>query len=122
MISGIYRKFFLAFACTVYLSGCSGGGGSGTPTSDIDYDIEIFQYDNAIGIGESTELILLATSNELTDILWTQVDGPDVEFYARNTKVISFTPQESGSYSFDVQYRIDGSQIGSLSHTFSLTD
>ena len=122
MISGIYRKFFLAFACTVYLSGCSGGGGSGTPTSDIDYDIEIFQYDNAIGIGESTELILLATSNELTDILWTQVDGPDVEFYARNTKVISFTPQESGSYSFDVQYRIDGSQIGSLSHTFSVTD
>ena len=92
MISGKYRKFFLAFVCTVYLSGCSGGGGSGTPTSDIDYEIEIFQYDNAIGIGESTELILLATSNELTDILWTQVDGPDVEFYARNTKVISFTP------------------------------
>ena len=51
MISGIYRKFFLAFACTVYLSGCSGGGGSGTPTSDIDYDIEIFQYDSSVDIG-----------------------------------------------------------------------
>ncbi|GIR40919.1 MAG: hypothetical protein CM15mP51_16990 [Porticoccaceae bacterium] len=85
--------------------------------SDIDYDIEIFQYDNG-DIGESTELILLATSNELTDILWTQVDGPDVEFYARNTKVISFTPQESGSYSFDVQYRIDGSQtVHSATHS-----
>ena len=63
MIIGIYRKLVLAFACTVFLSGCSGGGGSGTPISDIDYDIEIFQYDSSVDTGESTELILLATSN-----------------------------------------------------------
>ena len=46
-----------------------------------------------VSIGQSTELILfLLPKMHLTDIQWTQVDGPSVEFYAKNTKVISFTP------------------------------
>ena len=76
-------------------------------TSDIDYDIEIFQYDCGF-YWRIDRTYSFSSSNELTDIYGLKLMRPDVEFYARKTKVISFTPQESGSYSFDVQYRIDG--------------
>ena len=74
-----------------------------------------------IGIGQSTELILFAPQNALTNILWTQIDGPDVEFYARNTKVIAFTPQESGNYSFEVEYVVDEvKSVHSATHSFDV--
>ena len=115
---------FLYIICfTQLLVGCGGGGSNQPETgSGIEEDIpgEVLHYDEDVKIDQSTELILFAPSNNLTNIAWIQTDGPDVEFYARNSKVIAFTPTESGSYSFQVDYVVDGSTAGTLSHTFSV--
>ncbi len=115
---------FLYIICfTQLLVGC-GGGGSNQPDIGIgieeDIPGEVLHYDEDVKIDQSTELILFAPSNNLTNIAWIQTDGPDVEFYARNSKVIAFTPTESGSYSFQVDYVVDGLTAGTLRHTFSV--
>ena len=124
-------KNVLVLALSFGVCACGGGGG-GSPTAPTDpisppADIpgEIVQLEGSLEIGQSTELILYASGNNLTNITWRQTAGSDLEFYAKNSKVIGFTPAEAGSYTIDVDYTVDylaGTSTNTISHTFNVGD
>ncbi len=115
---------FGVFAC--------GGGGGGSPTAPTDPTSppaaipgEIVQLESSLKVGQSTELILHAPGDNLTKITWRQTAGSDLEFYAKDSKVIGFTPIEAGSYTIDVDYSVDylaGTSTNTISHTFDVVD
>ena len=104
------------------MTGCGGGGSGSSQQIPIVEEVigEIIQDSAVVSIGQSTELILFAPQNALTNIQWSQIGGPSVEFYAKNSKVIAFTPTESGNYSFQVEYVIDEVKSSTLSHSFDV--
>lgn len=124
-------KNVLVLALSFGVYACGGGGG-GSPTAPTDptsppADIpgEIVQLASALKIGQSTELILHAPGDTLTNITWRQTAGSDLEFYAKDSKVIGFTPAEAGSYTIDVDYTVDylaGTSTNNISHTFDVVD
>jgi hypothetical protein len=113
---------------SLFIAAC-GGGGSATPASPVpsvpspppEPVGEIFQIETTVLKGQSTELVLQAPNVSLTNISWQQTAGPELTFYATDSKVIGFTPTESGSYTFQVHYRA-GSTNESLSHSFNVNN
>ena len=124
-------KNVLVLGLSFVVSACGGGGG-GAPSSPTDptsppADIpgEIVQLESSLEIGQSTELILHAPGENVTNITWRQTAGSDLEFYAADSKVIGFTPTEAGSYTIDVDYMVDylaGTSTNTISHTFDVGD
>ena len=124
-------KNVLVLALSFGVYACGGGGG-GSPTAPTDptsppADIpgEIVQLESSLEIGQSTELILHAPGDNLTNITWRQTGGSGLEFYAKDSKVIGFTPAEAGSYTIDVDYTVDylaGTSTNTISHTFDVGD
>lgn len=115
----------LSLSLLFILSSCGGGGSSKTttvtpPTSEPPG--EVIQIESEVSLGQSTELILYAPDSDISNILWRQTAGADLEFYAKDSKVIGFTPAESGSYGLEVDYTIDGSTTNTISHTFTVDD
>ena len=92
---------------TLTLAGCGGGGGSPTPVTPvvqapIEPTGDILQLETALSIGQSTELVLYAPENQISNISWRQTAGAELEFYASNSKVIGFSPNAAGSYTLEV--------------------
>ena len=124
-------KNILVLAISLIVSACGGGGG-GAPSSPTDptsppADLpgEIVQLESSLEIGQSTELVLHAPGENVTNITWRQTAGSDLEFYATDSKVIGFTPTEAGSYTIDVDYMVDylaGTSTNTISHTFDVVD
>ena len=124
-------KNVLVLALSFVVSACGGGGG-GAPSSPTDptsppADLpgEIVQLESSLEIGQSTELVLHAPGENVTNITWRQTAGSDLEFYAADSKVIGFTPTEAGSYTIDVDYMVDylaGTSTNTISHTFDVVD
>ena len=124
-------KNVLVLALSFGVYACGGGGG-GSPTAPTDptsppADIpgEIVQLESSLKVGQSTELILHAPGDNVTNITWRQTAGSDLEFYAKDSKVIGFTPIEVGSYTIDVDYSVDylaGTSTNTMSHTFDVVD
>ena len=119
----------LALSFGVYACGGGGGGPPTAPTEPTsppaDIPGEIVQLESSLEIGQSTELILHAPGDNLTNITWRQTAGSDLEFYAKDSKVIGFTPTEAGSYTIDVDYTADypaGTSTNTISHTFNVGD
>lgn len=115
----------LSLSLLFILSSCGGGGSSKTttvtpPTSEPPG--EVIQIESEVSLGQSTELVLYAPDSDISNILWRQTAGADLEFYAKDSKVIGFTPTESGSYGLEVDYTIDGSTTNTISHTFTVDD
>jgi len=115
----------LSLSLLFILSSCGGGGSSKTttvtpPTSEPPG--EVIQIESEVSLGQSTELVLYAPDSDISNILWRQTAGADLEFYAKDSKVIGFTPAESGSYGLEVDYTIDGSTTNTISHTFTVDD
>jgi len=115
----------LSLSLLLILSSCGGGGSSKTttvtpPTSEPPG--EVIQIESEVSLGQSTELVLYAPDSDISNILWRQTAGADLEFYAKDSKVIGFTPVESGSYGLEVDYTIDGSTTNTISHTFTVDD
>ena len=119
----------LALSLGVYACGGGGGGSPTAPTEPTsppaDVPGEIVQLESSLEIGQSTELILHAPGDNLTNITWRQTAGSDLEFYAKDSKVIGFTPAVAGSYTIDVDYTVDylaGTSTNTISHTFNVGD
>jgi len=109
----------------IILSSCGGGGSSKIPTvtpPSSEPPGEVIQIEGEVSLGQSTELVLYAPDSDISNIIWRQTAGADLEFYAKDSKVIGFTPAESGSYGLEVDYTIDGSTTNTISHTFTVDD
>ena len=111
---------------TLALAGCGGGGTPIPVTPVVPASIEppgdILQLETALSIGQSTELVLYAPENQISNISWRQTAGAELEFYASNSKVIGFSPTAAGSYTLEVDYTVDGSITNTLSHSFNVDD
>ena len=124
----VNRKAFLAFVGCLTLTNCGGGGGASSlpqptvPTAPRDVPGEILQVETDMSVGQSTELILYVPDNEVANIRWRQTAGVDLEFYAQRSKVIGFSPTESGSYTIEVDYVVDGASANTISHTFNVNE
>ncbi|GHG02186.1 hypothetical protein GCM10017161_33800 [Thalassotalea marina] len=112
------------------LSACGGGGSSSsakptpttpTPTTPAKAEPSILQTESSISIGQATELVLFSPDYEVNNVQWTQTSGPELEFYAANSKVVGFTPEQAGSYSFDVKFSQSGAGK-TLSISFDVQD
>ena len=115
----------LSLSLLFILSSCGGGGSSKTTTvtpPTFEPPGEVIQIESEVSLGQSTELVLYAPDGDISNILWRQTAGADLEFYAKDSKVIGFTPAESGSYGLEVDYTIDGSTTNTISHTFTVDD
>jgi len=115
----------LSLSLLFILSSCGGGGSSKTttvtpPTSEPPG--EVIQIESEVSLGQSTELVLYVPDSDVSNIIWRQTAGADLEFYAKDSKVIGFTPAEPGSYGLEVDYTIDGSTTNTISHTFTVDD
>ena len=119
------RLTVLSLSLLWIVSSCGGGGSSKLPTvipPSPEPVGEVIQLESEVSIGQSTELVLYVPENDLTSISWRQTAGADLEFYAKDSKVIGFSPTESGSYGVEVDYTIDGSTTNTISHTFTVDD
>ncbi|RZO18779.1 MAG: hypothetical protein EVB03_09455 [SAR92 clade bacterium] len=115
----------LSLSLLFILSSCGGGGSAKTTTvtpPTFEPPGEVIQIESEVSLGQSTELVLYAPDSDISNILWRQTAGADLEFYAKDSKVIGFTPAESGSYGLEVDYTIDGSTTNTISHTFTVDD
>lgn len=123
-----------ALASVIALTACGGGGGGGgstkttpppattTPPPSTSVDASILQTEEAVFVGQSTELVLFAPDNEISNITWSQVSGEAVEFYAKNSKVVGFSPLQAGDYSFQVTFTEDDASEKTLTYDFTVQD
>lgn len=102
---------------TSLISGC---GGSSSDTSSQTSVIEtpdstykkqsIVVLENTVNSQQGVDLLLYYPNETVSNIQWQQTSGSDVTFLAKNSKVISFTPTQNGSYGFSVNFTVNGSQ------------
>ncbi|TWX52792.1 hypothetical protein [Colwellia hornerae] len=83
---------------------------------------KIITVGDEVKIAQAVELILLAPTNNITNIIWTQTAGDPVVFLAYTSKVIAFTPNTAGTYSFNVSFTLKDGNKETLSHSISVTD
>ena len=83
---------------------------------------KIITVDDEVKISQAVELVLLAPSSKVTDIIWTQTAGEPVVFLAYTSKVIAFTPNTAGAYSFNVSFILEDGSRESLNHSLSVTN
>ena len=121
------QRFLIVVVATLFIASCGGGGSSPGQVSvvppapePVDAPGEILQSETSLSVGQSTELVLFAPDSELSNIAWKQTSGAAIEFYAADSKVIGFSPPESGSYSFEVSYTYDNSTTNTLTQTFNV--
>ncbi|PCI62678.1 MAG: hypothetical protein COB35_03390 [Gammaproteobacteria bacterium] len=119
----IYLSFSLSLI--TLLSACGGSTTSSPstpppsptpPTKNILMNIDA----NLLG-QQATELVIFAPDEQITNISWQQTSGTNVNFLAGNSKVIAFTPQGAGDYSFQVNYSANGS-AKTLTKTVTVAD
>ncbi|MGL1957437.1 MAG: hypothetical protein OCD00_09005 [Colwellia sp.] len=99
----------LLFIASIALSAC-GGGGAKTNTGGggvTDPNRTITLGDTTSFTGQSSDLILYFPDEKITNITWSQTSGKSVTLLAKTSKVVSFTPSESGSYSFSVSFSVN---------------
>lgn len=106
------------------LNGCGGGSNSSTeseaPPPPNAASQAITVSDTNFSVGQSIEFILYLPKRTITNIQWKQTQGSPVELLASKSKVISFTPNEIGTYEFEVSYN-EGNQEFTLTRSIDVT-
>ena len=105
------------------LNGCGGGSNSSTesetpPPNATAQAISV--SDATFSVGQSIEFILYLPEQTITSIQWKQTQGSPVELLASKSKVISFTPNEIGTYEFEVSFN-EGNQESTLTRSIDVT-
>lgn len=109
-------------AMSIFLSGCNGHS-SDIPDDDINVETgKIVQVDVTASIGQSAELALFYPDDQLGNIQWQQTSGAAVTLLTENSKVIAFTPQAAGNYSFDVSFSVNNGASQTLNHTITVSE
>jgi len=103
-------KMKLIFILPILLSGCGGGSSTANTSPSPVTEDNIIVPDINLSPQRSVELVLFAPDAEISNITWQQTSGTAVNFLARNSKVIAFTPELAGEYNFQVTYTKSGNQ------------
>ncbi len=94
---------------TLFLMSCDGKPRPIQPSTT-----DIIQLDSTQNINQSVDLAFYLPSESITNIEWQQTSGAQVSLLSPTSKVISFTPSEPGDYSFNINFRVNGSELQSL--------
>jgi hypothetical protein len=119
------RKIIASLVFPLLIQGC-GGSSSDTantitpalPPTPV-RDSGIIAFDNELKTAQATELFLYFPDDSITNINWQQTSGENVVFHATNSKAIAFTPGTSGSYTFQVNFKRNGTNEV-LNHTIEV--
>jgi len=82
----------------------------------------IIAIDDNLSNQQAVELILFYPNKKISNINWQQLSGPMVNFLTPTSKVIAFTPQESGEYQFKVSFLVNGSAQQTLSKSINVAN
>ena len=91
----------LSLAVMATLSACDSNSFNNEPNQN---ETGIVLLDEVPTINQGVDLLLLATNQPISNILWQQTSGQAVTVLAASSKVISFTPAVDGEYSFTVSF------------------
>lgn len=116
-LKNIHISKVLAILFTVLLSACNNSNDNPEELSD-----NIIRLDDRQSINQSVDLFLHFPFDEVTNINWQQTTGPSVDILANTSKVISFTPTQSGIYGFTVEFTLNNTSEQSLTHSVTITD
>ncbi len=76
---------------------------------------------NDVKIAQAVELLILSPDYNITDILWTQTEGQPVVFLAHTSKVIAFTPNIAGTYSFNASFVLEDGSKENIEHSITVS-
>lgn len=107
--STLNNKVYLMLPLTLFLMSCDGKPRPIQPSTT-----DIIQLDSTQNINQSVDLAFYLPSESITNIEWQQTSGAQVSLLSPTSKVISFTPSEPGDYSFNINFRVNGSELQSL--------
>lgn len=74
-----------------------------------------------VKIAQAVELLILSPDYDITDILWTQTEGQPVVFLAHTSKVIAFTPNTAGTYSFNASFSLKDGTKENIEHSITVS-
>ena len=104
------------------LTACNGHSNKNTSTN-VDADTKkIVVIDTELSAKQSVELILFYPDDKLSNINWQQTAGENITLLAKNAKVIAFTPNTPGDYSFAVSFSVNGGASQTLSQTITISE
>jgi len=108
---------------SILLTGCNGGSNNDNNTNNVNFDSgEVIQIDENVLVGQGTELALFFPDDSLTNINWQQTSGDTVTLLTQASKVIAFTAQSAGAYSFEVSFSLNNGALQTLSHTITVEE
>jgi hypothetical protein len=82
----------------------------------------IVVIDSELSAKQSVELILFYPDDKLSNINWQQTAGENITLLTKNSKVIAFTPNTPGDYSFTVSFSVNGGASQTLSQTITISE
>ncbi len=83
---------------------------------------KIVLIDTTFSTKQSVELMLYYPNDKLSNIVWQQTAGENITLLTKNTKVITFTPNTSGDYSFTVNFSLNDGASQTLSQTITISE
>lgn len=104
------------------LTACNGHSTKETAANgNLDIN-KIIVIDTHLSNQQSVELILFYPNDKLSKINWLQTAGENITLLAKNTKVIAFTPNTPGDYSFMVSFSVNGGASQTLSQSITISE
>lgn len=130
--------YLCGFVVIIILSACGGDSESASSTIDNSpspqtplgvnkYTLDINEdsivaFDHTIKIDQSVDLFLYYPNDTLSHIQWMQTAGMPVNLLSPQSKSISFAPIQSGVYSFEVSFQINGITPKTLKHDVMVSE
>ena len=117
-LNNFKKNWFISASLATLLSAC--GGDSNNVN---EYPLaSIVQLDEKQNINQSIDLLLHYPYDQVSKINWRQTTGEPVAILAKASKVVSFTPETAGDYSFSVSFTLNDGAEQTLEKTISVTD
>lgn len=115
----------LTIALCLILTAC--GGSSDSSGEDLGQlpgtnSGSIVQLEDSININQGVELALYFPNDKLTNIHWQQTAGAPVTLLAKNSKVLSFTTNAAGEYSFSASFSVNGGSLQTLEQYITVNE
>ncbi len=111
-------KLLLSLSLVTILTACDSNS-----NRETDYPLDsIVQLDDTQNINQSIDLLLHYPFDTVTNIRWQQTAGEPVTILAKTSKVISFTPNAAGDYSFSVSFTLNGGLEQTLEKNIAVAD
>lgn len=123
------KTYLSSLLVSVLLTAC-GGAGNSTKQSTGQSENQVAEQPTAnivvmeetIKLNQSADLVLFSPNEEISSITWSQTAGDPVTLLAKNSKVVSFSSNKSGDYSFNVSFKDNKGNNHTLAQTITVTN